>query len=171
MPAEKTASKRHARARMLSHNPVGFSFKEGYVTVPSAPFPQRVARCFQPRPITRPPTAQDFQVVRCIGMKLNTDCDRASRNPSMVPKVTAGGPCEEDSRILFPNSVYAYADRGFGSRVPESVRDVCALDCRNWIWRPQVKFIYLGGQRESAAVFSMEHVSLRTERDPSVLAA
>ena len=62
-------------------------------------------------------------------------------------------------------------DRGFGSRVPESVRDACALDCRNWIWRPQAKIIYLGGQREIAAVSSMEHVSLRTERDPSVLAA
>ena len=57
-------------------------------------------------------------------------------------------------------------DRGFGSRVSDSVRDVCALDCRYWIWRPQV-----GGGLEIAAVFSMEHVSLRTERDPSVLAA
>ena len=60
-------------------------------------------------------------------------------------------------------------DWGYGSRVPESVRDVCAFDCRNWIWRLQVKTIYLGEQREIAAVFSMEHVSLRTERDPSVL--
>ena len=62
-------------------------------------------------------------------------------------------------------------DQGFGSRVPDSVRDVYALDGRNWIWRPQVKIIYLGGQREIAAVFSMEHVSLCTEPDPSVLAA
>ena len=62
-------------------------------------------------------------------------------------------------------------DRGFGSRVPDSIRDVCALDCRNWIWRPQIKFIYVGGQRKIAAGFLMEHVSLRTERDPSVLAA
>ena len=62
-------------------------------------------------------------------------------------------------------------DWGFGSRVPDSVGDVCALDCRNWTWRPQVKIIYLGWQRENAAVFSMEHASLRTEPDPSVLAA
>ena len=62
-------------------------------------------------------------------------------------------------------------DRGFGSRVPESVRDVRALDGRDWIWRPRVKIIYPGGQREIAAVSSMEQVSLRTERDPSVLAA
>ena len=39
-------------------------------------------------------------------------------------------------------------DCGFGSRVPDSVRDVYAHDCRNWIWRAQVKLIYLGGQRE-----------------------
>ena len=109
-------------------------------------------------------------------------------------------------------------DWGFGSRVPDSVRDVCALKCRNWIWRPQVKIIYLWGaardcsslfdgtfahggrskcahsvrthqccrmnrsscgrreiqvcsRRENAAVFSPEHVSLRTEKDPSVLTA
>ena len=24
-------------------------------------------------------------------------------------------------------------DRGFGSRVPDNVGDVCALDCKNWI--------------------------------------
>ena len=63
-------------------------------------------------------------------------------------------------------------DRGFGSRVPDSVRDVRALDCRNWIWRPQVKTcLFWGVQCEIAAVFSMEHVSLRTDGDPSVLAA
>ena len=59
----------------------------------------------------------------------------------------------------------------FGSRVPDNVRDVCALDCRNWVWRPQVKISYLAEQREIAAVFSMEHVSLRTETDPTVLVA
>ena len=74
---------------------------------------------------------------------------------------------------------------------------MCALDCRSWIWRPQVKIIYLGGQCEITAVFSMEkslcawsgiqlqvcsrrenaavvlpaHASLCTERDPSVLVA
>ena len=61
-------------------------------------------------------------------------------------------------------------DQGFESRVP-CTRDVCAIDCRYWIWRPQVKIIYLGEQRGIAAVFSMEHISLRTDRDPSVLAA
>ena len=64
-----------------------------------------------------------------------------------------------------------HGDWGFGSRVPDNVRDVCALDCRNWIWRPQEKIIYLGGHCEIAADFSMKHVSLRTERDPSVFAA
>ena len=54
-------------------------------------------------------------------------------------------------------------DRGSGSRVPDSVRDVCALDCKKWIWRPQVKIIYLGGRNEIAAVFSMEHLTVRTE--------
>ena len=83
-------------------------------------------------------------------------------------------------KSYFPNSVYASGvynvkklpgDWGFGSRVPDSVRDMCALDCRNCIWRPQAKVIDLWGQREIAAVFSMKHDSLRTEQDPSVLAA
>ena len=38
-----------------------------------------------------------------------------------------------------------HGDCGFGSRVRDSVRDVCALDSKNWFWRPQVKIIYLGG--------------------------
>ena len=102
-------------------------------------------------------------------------------------------------------------DRGFGSRFPDSVRDVCALDCRDWIWReaardrnslfdgtclfaqaarsncaPGVRTqqsfcrnmclcarreIQVCLLRENAAVALPEHVSLRTERDPSVLVA
>ena len=57
-------------------------------------------------------------------------------------------------------------DWGFGSRVPASVRDVCALDYRSWIW------IQVCLCRANTAVCRMNMSScLRTERDPSELAA
>ena len=80
-------------------------------------------------------------------------------------------------------------DRGFGSRVPDSVMDVCVFDCRNRIWRLQVKnhlsseaardrsSFFDGGEiqvcsrRENAAIVLPEHAPLCTERDPSVLVA
>ena len=45
-------------------------------------------------------------------------------------------------------------DRVFGSRVPDNVRDVCVLDCRNWIWRPRVKIhLSYGAARDRSSLF------------------
>ena len=56
-------------------------------------------------------------------------------------------------------------DRGFGSRVPDSVRYVCVLDCRNWIWHPQVNnHLSLGAARDRSSPFDGTCLFARGER-------
>ena len=83
-------------------------------------------------------------------------------------------------------------DWGFGSRVPDSVRDVCAPHCRNWMVSASQNHLSWGAARDRSSLFDgtclfahrarskcargvrtqqfllPEHVSSRTERDASL---